>query len=158
MAAVFLGLGSNLGDCRENLNKAIELLSQSTCKVIAVSAFRVTEPSGFYSKHDFLNAAIEIETSLSPDELLNQTQHIEREMGRTEKSVNGNYHDRIIDIDILLYNDSVIDMPTLKIPHPLMHKRLFVMEPLAEIAPNFVHPTIHHTLYYIYNELKTCEK
>lgn len=157
MAAVFLGLGSNLGDCRENLNKAIGLLS-STGKVIAVSAFRVTEPSGFYSKHNFLNAAIEIETSLSPEELLNQTQHIEREMGRTEKSVDGNYHDRIIDIDILLYDNLVIDTPTLNIPHPLMHKRLFAMEPLAEIAPDFVHPVFHHTLYYIYNKLKTCEK
>ena len=84
----------------------------------------------------FVNAVVACETSLSPLRLLKETQAIEREMGRTQKSVNGVYHDRIIDIDILLYDDLRIDYPNLKIPHPLMHQRDFVMIPLAEVLPH----------------------
>ena len=99
------------------------------------SALYVTEPWGFASEHLFTNAAVLCLTPLSPHDLLAATQRIEREMGRKKKSVGGVYHDRIIDIDILLYDDCRVDDPDLKIPHPLMWKRDFVMQPLSEIFP-----------------------
>ena len=97
------------------------------------SAFLETEPWGFQSDNSFVNAAICMETTLEPFEVLTETQKIEREMGRNIKSVNGEYHDRIIDIDILLYDDLHINTPQLTIPHPLMEERDFVMIPLREI-------------------------
>ena len=97
------------------------------------SAFLETEPWGFQSDNSFVNAAICMETSLDPFEVLAKTQEIERELGRTIKSTNGEYHDRIIDIDILLYDDLHINTPQLTIPHPLMEQRDFVMIPLKEI-------------------------
>lgn len=118
---------------------AAALLAERVGDVLALSGFYETEPWGFQSENTFLNAALQLETALSPLELLKATQEIEIEMGRTQKS-NGAYHDRIIDIDILLYEDLVLQTPELTLPHPLMHERLFVMEPLAEIAPNVIHP------------------
>ena len=118
---------------------AAALLAERVGDVLALSGFYETEPWGFQSENTFLNAALQLETALSPLELLKATQEIEIEMGRTQKS-NGAYHDRIIDIDILLYDDLVLQTPELTLPHPLMHERLFVMEPLAEIAPNVIHP------------------
>jgi 2-amino-4-hydroxy-6-hydroxymethyldihydropteridine diphosphokinase len=98
----------------------------------------VTEPWGFDSSHAFLNAVCCIETTLSPYEILWVTQDIERMVGRTKKTVNGCYSDRLIDIDILIYDDCRLNTPELTIPHPLMHKRDFVMKPLEEIAPDLV--------------------
>lgn len=118
---------------------AAALLAERVGDVLALSGFYETEPWGFQSAHTFLNAALQLETALSPLELLKATQQIELEMGRTEKS-NGVYHDRIIDIDILLYDDLILQTPELTLPHPLMHERQFVMEPLSEIAPNVIHP------------------
>ena len=118
---------------------AAALLAERVGDVLALSGFYETEPWGFQSENTFLNAALQLDTSLSPLELLKATQEIEIEMGRTQKS-NGAYHDRIIDIDILLYDDLVLQTPELTLPHPLMHERLVVMEPLAEIAPNVIHP------------------
>ena len=118
---------------------AAALLAERVGDVLALSGFYETEPWGFQSENTFLNAALQLETALSPLELLKATQEIEIEMGRTQKS-NGAYHDRIIDIDILLYDNLVLQTPELTLPHPLMHERLFVMEPLAEIAPNVIHP------------------
>jgi len=118
---------------------AAALLAERVGDVLALSGFYETEPWGFQSENTFLNAALQLDTSLSPLELLKATQEIEIEMGRAQKS-NGAYHDRIIDIDILLYEDLVLQTPELTLPHPLMHERLFVMEPLAEIAPNVIHP------------------
>ena len=118
---------------------AAALLAERVGDVLALSGFYETEPWGFQSENTFLNAALQLETALSPLKLLKATQEIEIEMGRTQKS-NGAYHDRIIDIDILLYDDLVLQTPELTLPHPLMHERLFVMEPLAEIAPNVIHP------------------
>ncbi len=118
---------------------AAALLAERVGDVLALSGFYETEPWGFQSDNTFLNAALQLETSLSPLELLKATQQIELEMGRTQKS-NGAYHDRIIDVDILLYDDLILQTPELTLPHPLMHERLFVMEPLAEIAPNVIHP------------------
>ena len=118
---------------------AAALLAERVGDVLALSGFYETEPWGFQSDNTFLNAALQLETSLSPLELLKATQQIELEMGRTQKS-NGAYHDRIIDVDILLYDDLILQTLELTLPHPLMHERLFVMEPLAEIAPNVIHP------------------
>ena len=139
MAIAYLALGTNIGNKRRNMIPAAALLAERVGDVLALSGFYETEPWGFQSENTFLNAALQLETSLSPLELLKTTQEIEIEMGRTQKS-NGAYHDRIIDIDILLYDNLVLQTPELTLPHPLMHERLFVMEPLAEIAPNVIHP------------------
>ena len=139
---VYLGLGTNLGDKEQNLRRAVQKIEERIGKVVSLSAFYDTAPWGFSSENTFLNAAACVETTLQPLSVLHLTQEIEREMGRTSKSVDGAYSDRVIDIDLLLYDDRVIDVPELKLPHPLMHRRRFVMEPLAEIAPELVHPVL----------------
>ena len=138
---VYLSLGTNLGDKEQNLQSAIQEIERRIGPVRAQSAFLFTEPWGFESENTFLNAAVCVETELSPNALLRVTQQIERDMGRTEKStINGQqstvtYHDRIIDIDILLYDDLHINTPKLTIPHPHMYERDFVLIPLREILP-----------------------
>ena len=146
MATVYLGLGTNLGDKEANLRTAIYKLQERIGKQVSLSSFYETAPWGFESDHSFLNAAIGLETSLSPIEILHITQEIEKELGRTKKSVNGSYSDRLIDIDILLYDTLVLQTPELTIPHPLMTERDFVMKPLIEIAGNVIHPTLQKTL------------
>jgi len=131
---VYLGLGSNLGDCRKNLERAIRMIGDKVGRVLRQSSFIETEPWGFESEHKFMNAVILCETMKTPREVLLLTQQIERDMGRKKKSVSGGYADRPIDIDILLYDDLTIDEPDLRIPHPLMHERDFVMIPLNEIS------------------------
>ncbi len=126
-------MGTNLGDKRKNIAEAIKNIGELVGDVVRQSALYETEPWGFRSDNRFVNAAVCVDTQLSPRRLLEVTQRIEREMGRTLKSDGGEYHDRIIDIDILLYGDLHIDEPDLKIPHPLMHERDFVMTPLNEI-------------------------
>ena len=130
---VYLGLGSNLGDKEHNISRATALISGQIGTVVRQSALYYSEPWGFASANTFVNAVVCVVTTLSPRRLLLATQRIERQMGRTEKSLGGVYHDRIIDIDILLYDDLHIDYPCLKIPHPLMHQRDFVMIPLRSI-------------------------
>lgn len=129
----YLSLGTNLGDKRKNIAEAIKNIGELVGDVVRQSALYETEPWGFRSDNRFVNAAVCVDTQFSPRRLLEVTQRIEREMGRTLKSDGGEYHDRIIDIDILLYGDLHIDEPDLKIPHPLMHERNFVMTPLNEI-------------------------
>lgn len=137
---VYLSLGSNLGDKERNIVQAIVKINEKIGAVVRQSSLLITEPWGFESDNAFVNCAVCCKTTLTPRRLLNATQRIEREMGRTQKSLvikDGTplveYHDRIIDIDILLYDDVTIDTPTLKIPHPLMQERDFVMIPLREI-------------------------
>lgn len=132
----YLGLGTNLGDKATNMNKAIENIGKLIGKIERQSAFYATEPWGFESQNNFLNACVKVSTNLTPRQLLKATQSIEIMMGRKEKSHNGQYHDRLIDIDILLYDDVDIKEPDLTIPHPLMHERDFVMKPLREIIDN----------------------
>ena len=144
--SVYFSLGSNLGDKEQNLRLAVQNIEKRIGRIISLSAFYATEPWGFSSKNTFLNAALCAETALPPMEVLEATQEIERKMGRTHKSVNGAYGDRVIDIDLLLYGDLILDTPTLKLPHPLMQERRFVMEPLAEIAPDVVHPLLRKTM------------
>jgi len=128
-----LGLGSNLGDKEENIHNAIKLISERVGLVVRQSSLITTEPWGFESDNVFVNAVILCETKLTPRQVLRATQKIERELGRTHKSVGGHYTDRLIDIDILLYDDLRVDEPDLQIPHPLMQERDFVMIPLGEI-------------------------
>ena len=130
---VSLGLGTNLGDKVQHLNDAISRISERVGQVVCQSSFLETEPWGFESDHTFLNAVICCKTEKTPREVLLLTQQIERDMGRTHKSDSVGYADRIIDIDILLYDDLTVDEPDLKIPHPLMHQRDFVMKPLEEV-------------------------
>lgn len=151
MAIAYLALGTNIGNKRRNMITAAALLAERVGDVLALSGFYETEPWGFQSENTFLNAALQLETSLSPLELLKATQQIEVEMGRTQKS-NGTYHDRIIDIDILLYDDLTLQTPELTLPHPLMQDRRFVMEPLLEIAPNVVHPVFKKTVVSLMRE------
>lgn len=131
----YLGIGTNLGDRAENLTRAVALISEQVGTVLACSSFMETAPWGFTSDNHFLNAVLAVDTALSPHELLRVTQSIERELGRLHKTIDGNYSDRIIDIDILLYEDLTIVSEELTIPHPYMLIRDFVYLPLEEIAP-----------------------
>ncbi len=135
MHTVYLSLGTNLGNKEQNLLSAISEIAKRIGPIKAQSAFLQTEPWGFESENTFLNAAICVSTEMTPFTLLHATQAIERKLGRKSKSLGGEYHDRIIDIDILLYDDIRINTPELTIPHPLIHKRDFVLIPLKEILP-----------------------
>jgi 2-amino-4-hydroxy-6-hydroxymethyldihydropteridine diphosphokinase len=136
---VYLSLGSNLGNRKQLLLYAIEKINKKVGNVVRQSSFYETKPWGFESENLFLNAAVKVTTKFSPTELLEVTQQIEREMGRKKKTTYNfkqqtpNYSDRPIDIDILLYDDLHVDLPELKIPHPLMQERDFVLVPLREI-------------------------
>lgn len=133
MHKVYLSLGTNLGNRKRNIREAIEKIGELVGVVERQSALYETKPWGFQSPNDFINACVLVETIMAPRQLLEATQRIEQEMGRIGKSENGEYHDRIIDIDILLYDDIEVNEPDLKIPHPLMEEREFVMVPLKEI-------------------------
>ncbi len=133
MYSVYLSLGTNLGNRKRNIREAIEKIGEQIGVVERQSALFETKPWGFSSPNDFINACVMVKTLLAPRQLLIATQRIEQEMGRTMKSVDGAYHDRIIDIDILLIDNLKIDEPDLKVPHPLMEERDFVMVPLREI-------------------------
>ncbi len=140
MAKVYLGLGTNLGDKEKNLRLAVQKIEERIGKITSLSAFYVTQPWGFDSANTFLNAACAVESNLFPLRILEETQIIEKEIGRLQKSKHGIYADRLIDVDLLLYDDLQINSERLTLPHPLMNERRFVMEPLAEIAPELKHP------------------
>ena len=154
---VYLGLGSNLGNRKDCIQKAIELIGERVGTVLRQSSLIETEPWGFQSENRFLNGVILCETMLTPQEVLKATQRIEKDLGKRKKHASTHpspllrpfdgkqpevertahqYKDRPIDIDILLYDDLQVDEPNLKIPHPLMHQRDFVMIPLKEITEN----------------------
>lgn len=150
---VYFSLGSNLGNRAELLERTLTLLNQEIGNLVFRSSFYETEPWGFSSEHPFLNACCLYETELSPIEVLHKTQQIEKELGRKRKSKNKKYHDRPIDIDLLLCDDLVINTKELTIPHPLMQERKFVLEPLNEIAPDVIHPVLHISISEILNQL-----
>lgn len=150
---LYLGLGSNLGDKRNNLLQAVALISERVGRVVCLSRFYETEPWGYASNNTYLNAALGVETSLSPLEVLSITQTIERDLGRLKKSMNREYSDRPIDIDLLLMDDLEVQTDVLTLPHPLMHERLFVLEPLVEIVPTVVHPVLKKSICELYNSL-----
>ena len=130
---LYISLGSNQGNRKALIDEALRLIGLSVGRVERVSSMYETEPWGFNSVHKFLNAAALVLTTLSPMECLTEAQRIERKLGRRKKSKDGKYHDRPIDIDLLLYDDWEINTPELTIPHPLMEQRDFVKLPLAEI-------------------------
>ena len=136
---VYLGLGANLGDRQGNLVQAIQSI-RSSASVESISSFYETKPVGYLDQPDFLNTTCLITTDLSPLELLHFLKQIERQMGRQASFRNA---PRPIDIDILLYDEVVLDSPDLIIPHPRMAERAFVLVPLAEIAPTVVHPVLN---------------
>ena len=136
---VYLSLGSNLGDRRENLRRAIEDLG----RVERVSSFYETEPVGLRDQPWFLNCAVEMETDLGPEELLAMLKGIEKKLGRAPTVPQG---PRVVDLDVLFYGDQVVQSPDLTIPHPRLGARKFVLEPLAEIAPELRHPVTGRTV------------
>ncbi|MCK4910871.1 MAG: 2-amino-4-hydroxy-6-hydroxymethyldihydropteridine diphosphokinase [Thermodesulfovibrionales bacterium] len=142
MTTVYLGIGSNLGNREKNCARAISLLENSGIRVQKRSELMETEPWGVEDQPKFINMAVRAETGLEPLELLSVIKNIEQEMGRNLQKNIPRWGPRVIDIDILLYGDLVLDLPELKIPHPLMHERAFVLEPLAEIAPDVLHPVL----------------
>jgi len=134
---IYFGIGTNLGDREANLNAALHLLNERVGEQLACSSVHRSAPMGFESENEFANIVAVYDTPYSPEEVLLITQQIEREMGRTKKSVNGVYHDRIIDIDLLqaILNSKAIiqNSSTLTLPHPRMQERDFVMIPLREV-------------------------
>ena len=157
MATAYIGLGTNVGNRRGNLVTAVASLAERVGDILALSNIYETEPWGFASENRFLNAVAVLRTDRSPEELLDATRLIEIEMGRIEKS-DGAYKDRIIDIDLLMVDDRIVDTPRLRLPHPLMHERMFVMEPLAEVAPDVRHPLLGKTMREIVTELSLKSK
>ena len=153
MARVCLSLGSNLGPRETYLRKALQALDKELGSLVKCSSFYETLPWGFSSDSLFLNAAACFDTLLSPEEVLAVTQQIEKSLGRKEKSRQGQYADRCIDIDILLYDDRVIETPDMILPHPHMAERMFVLEPLAEIMPHLLHPLLRKTILQLKEEL-----
>lgn len=143
MTTVFLGIGSNLGDLRENCLNAVRLLEERSVVVLKKSSEYRSAPWGVREQPDFLNLCIEAVTDLSPAKLLSVIKEIEKELGRKETY---RWGPRVVDIDILLYGDEIMDESGLKIPHPHMHERGFVMEPLSEIAPDVRHPVLKKTV------------
>lgn len=140
---IILSIGTNIGDRERNIENAVKALDEIG-KVTTISPIYSSEPWGFESENGFYNIALILETSLSPLELLKETQRIEKELGRTSKTTT-TYTDRIIDIDLIDYDNQIIDTDTLTLPHKLMHKRNFVLYPLTDIAPEWQHPTLKLT-------------
>ena len=130
---LYIGLGSNLGDRSALLDEALRLIDERVGHVVRVSSYYETEPWGFQSDNLFLNAAALVITTLSPQRCLKETQHIERQLGRVDKSVDGAFQDRPIDIDLLMYDDLEVNEPDLTLPHPHIEEREFVQIPLQEI-------------------------
>jgi 2-amino-4-hydroxy-6-hydroxymethyldihydropteridine diphosphokinase len=152
MEIVFLGIGTNLGERESNLKVAVAMIANNIGIVVKTSSVYETEPWGFQTNDQFLNMVVMVETKLNPSGVLGAILMIEAHLGRirTEKQ----YESRIIDIDILLYSDKVLDEVSLKIPHPELPHRKFVLIPLCEIAPELVHPVINKTIISLLAECK----
>lgn len=143
MSTVYIGIGSNLGNREENCRKAIDLLKENGIIVKKQSSMYETEPWGVKDQPKFMNMAVEAETDKTPEELLEILKRTEKEIGRTETTKWG---PRIIDLDILFYDDLILKTENLEIPHPFMHEREFVLKPLCEIAPDKKHPVTGKTI------------
>ena len=154
---IILALGSNLGDGRANLVRAIELIASRIGQVVTQSSVLETEPWGFVSEHTFVNQVIIVKSALMAEAILAETQQIEKALGRITKSEHGNYADRIIDIDLIDYDGQIVETVDLQLPHPQMHKRLFVLTPLCEIWPTWEHPILHKSAQELSDNLTICD-
>lgn len=152
----YLILGSNSSDKQECLSRAIALLGEMVGEVQAVSSLYESPAWGYESEYLYLNQALLVDTNLSPLALLDITQEIEKMLGRTSKTVDGVYLDRPIDIDILYYDDDVVALPQLQIPHPRIYVRRFVLEPLAEIAAAFIDPIKQKSIAQLLSDIIDC--
>lgn len=157
MAIVYLSLGSNSGDRIGFLQQAASLLgAEDGISLIRTSAFYETEPWGMDSENWFVNAVVEIKTTLAARDLLNVCKRIEQQLGRRASEGNG-YSDRTIDIDILFYNKDIINDDDLIVPHKYLHLRAFTLVPLLELIPNFEHPVLHKTISELHGDLENPE-
>lgn len=157
MAIVYLSLGSNKGDRIGFVQQAASLIgSVEGTAIVRTSAFYETEPWGMKSDNWFVNAVLEVKTSLSPQKLLEECLRIEAQLGR-KRSESSDYTDRTIDIDILFYGKDIINEENLKIPHEYVHLRAFTLVPLLELIPNFEHPVLHKTISQLHNDLENPE-
>ena len=164
MSLLYVSLGANIGDREGTLRRAVSEMERRIGPCVALSRMYETAPVGFDSPHAFLNAAaaFRVTACAQPNEadalrVLAITQEIERELGRRQKSVGGRYADRPIDIDLLLWDDLQMSLPELTLPHPHLHERHFVLDPLAEIAPDLLHPTLGKSIRAIKAILSSSE-
>lgn len=157
MAIVYLSLGSNIGDRISFIQQAVmQLASVKDTELIRTSSFYETEPWNTDTQNWFVNAVVELKTALPPHELLNECMRIEKQLGR-KRDDNKNYSDRTIDIDILFYKNEIISDDDLIIPHKFMHLRAFVLVPLLELIPDFVHPVLNKTIAQLHDDLENPE-
>lgn len=158
MAIAYLSLGSNKGDRIGFVQQATSLLNAANgVSLVRTSAFYESEPWGMESTNWFVNAVVEVKTTLSPQELLAECQRIETQLGRKRDVQPKEYQDRTIDIDILFYNKDIINDENLIIPHKFLHLRAFTLVPLLELIPNFEHPVLHKTIAQLHNDLENPE-
>lgn len=150
MCQVFLGIGGNIGNKHLNFKNGYIAIENNLGRITNESSVYETEPWGFESEENFWNQVLRIETDFTPNELLVKIHQIEKQFGRIRE--NGKYLSREMDIDILFYNDLILKAKNLTIPHPLIEKRLFVLAPLVEIAPDFVHPVLRKTSRQLFDE------
>lgn len=155
MNKVYVAFGTNMGDKNKNIEKAIEMMRDRGLKVIKISQVYKTEPYGYTNQPEFLNGVLEASTYLDAVDVLKTLLEIEKDMGRVREFKWG---PRIIDLDILFFNDDVIDEKDLKVPHPDMQNREFVLKPLCEIAPDFIHPVLKKSVKNMLLELKLKDK
>ena len=146
MPVVYLGLGSNIGDKQGNITSALCRISE-ICEVKKKSRMYLTEPVGNIEQDWFLNCVVEIQTEIEPKHLLSSFKSIERKLGRAKNVKNG---PRIIDIDILFYGNNIVTTKNLVIPHPLLHERLFVLQPMIDLNPDFIHPVLKKSIQELY--------
>ena len=158
MSIAYLCLGSNSGNRLQFIEQAISLINLAeNIKIIRSTALYETEPWGVKKQNWFLNIIVEIKTDLSPQDLLLKCKRIEKTLGRN-RDKEQRWGERIIDIDIILYNKDVVNTDMLTIPHPRMHQRAFVLVPLLELIPDFIHPVLNKTISDLYDELDNVEE